>query len=220
MRFEKVCKFCYRSSDHKKNPTYTPVEPKVEKCPVCHNVWESQVICFSENGNLPIRPRPNIPSQSPTYKLCRENMSKKKCPRGPECSFAHSDAELRYWFHDRVASNPRLKPPDHVKATHFKLCHSVLEEAYGYCKYGTFCSFPHSKEELELWNSYGTSKLRKLRKNSSTANVTRPRPKQSSPPQKYILCKFYLKSNCKQGNRCYYAHSREELHAWNKELSW
>ena len=151
-------------------------------------------------------------------------MSKKKCSRGPECSFAHSDAELRYWFHERVASNPRLKPPDHVKATHFKLCNSVLEEAYSYCKYGTFCSFPHSKEELESWNSYGkevsrTSKPRKLRKKSSTANVIRPRPKLSSPPQKYILCAFYSKSNhCKQGNRCHYAHSIEELHTWNREL--
>ena len=111
---------------------------------------------------------------------------------------------------------PRLKPPEHVKTFHFELCKSVLEEACGYCKYGGNCSYPHSEEELKLWTDY-----RKQSRRSSHSPHTpgiRPKPKLSSPSSKYTLCKYYSKSKCTQGKKCPFAHSKQELAAWNDRL--
>jgi hypothetical protein len=229
MRFEEVCKICYSSSSHRPLPVFTPKDPKTSKCPVGRHNWNPQVICFSEGLNFPIRPRPSIPPQTPGYKLCT---NKKKCPRGLECSFAHSDAELRYWFHDRVANEPRQKPPDHVRAVNFHLCNSVSLEKYGFCSYGTNCSYPHSERELQLWNAYRDAKVKKSpdpsklhqdpspSATSSAAHVIRPKPKLCPTPQKYDRCKYFYMSSCMRGNECHFAHSEEELFAWNEGLQW
>ncbi len=45
-----------------------------------------------------------------------------------------------------------------------------------------------------------------------TPDMPRPKPETSN---KYVMCIYFFKGGCRNGDNCTYAHSEEELRQWN-----
>ena len=158
-----VCKICFNSSSHKLNPILTPFSKTTydtsigqQTCPVCRLEWAPIRIC-REPPNLrwtKLRPRPRIQATI-DYQMCKNFSSKVECPKGQDCTFAHSQAELSSWNRERQ-NEPRPAPPI-TGSYQYQLCKHMLNT--GTCPYGQRCTFAHSNEELEGWLKHqaGTS---------------------------------------------------------------
>ena len=149
-----VCKICFNSSSHKPSPILTPFNKTTydaatqqQTCPVCRQEWAPIRICREPNQRwLRIRPRPKIPSNI-DFQMCKNVNSKMECPKGQDCSFAHSQAELASWNRERQ-NEPR--PAPQISGPYqYQLCKHMLNT--GTCPYGQRCTFAHSDEELEGW---------------------------------------------------------------------
>ena len=145
-----VCKICYASSNHKAVPTLTP-ESKVlneGKCSVCRQGWAPiRVAKDSSLGGkwVRIRPRPKI-GPSTEFQLCKNIQgSRGECPRGLDCSYAHSPVELNQWNLERK-HEPRPAP---FISGQYQLCKHI--QGGGACPYGQRCTFAHTEEEFQEW---------------------------------------------------------------------
>ena len=149
-----VCKICYNSSSHKPTPILTPfsrtsydASTGKQTCPVCRQEWAPIRICREHNHRwLRIRPRPKIPNTI-DFQMCKTVSSKLDCPKGHDCSFAHSQFELASWNRER--QNEPRPAPQIPGPYQFQLCKHMLNT--GTCPYGQRCTFAHSNEELEGW---------------------------------------------------------------------
>lgn len=150
-----VCQICYRSTSHKANPTLTleskstyDASTKKKKCNVCRQGWAPiKIAKDSASGRcVEIRIRPKIPPNI-DYQLCKNCQSKIECPKGLECSFAHSKAELAIWNAERQ-TEPRPAPPINGPYQ-YQLCKHMINT--GNCPYGQRCTFAHSEEEWKQW---------------------------------------------------------------------
>ena len=150
-----VCKICYNSSSHKANPILTSfgrttydASTGQQTCPVCRQEWAPIRICREPPNPrwMKIRPRPRIPATI-DYQMCKNVNSKVECPKGQDCSFAHSQAELSSWNRDR--QNEPRPAPQITGPYQYQLCKHMLNT--GTCPYGQRCTFAHSDEELEGW---------------------------------------------------------------------
>ena len=150
-----VCKICYNSSSHKANPILTPFSrttydatTRQQTCPVCRQEWAPIRICREPPNPrwMKIRPRPKIPATI-DYQMCKNVNSKVECPKGQDCSFAHSQAELSSWNRER--QNEPRPAPQITGPYQYQLCKHMLNT--GTCPYGQRCTFAHSDEELEGW---------------------------------------------------------------------
>ena len=152
-----VCKICFRSTSHKPNPTLTPeskasVDPggKRKKCSACHQEW-APIRVAKELGGGPtkwvrIRPRPKIPA-SIDFQICKNIQGKVECPKGQDCSYAHSRIELQLWNKDR---DKEPRPAPHINGPYqYTLCKHMINA--GACPYTQRCTFAHSEEELASW---------------------------------------------------------------------
>ena len=155
-----VCKICYASTSHKANPTLTPeskatYDPvqKKRKCTICRQEWAPIRVAkeFSTGKWVRIRIRPKIPSNI-DYQLCKNFQSRVECPKGQECSFAHSKAELAIWNSERQ-NEPRPAPPINGPYQ-YQLCKHMLNT--GNCPYGQRCTFAHTEEERKHWLRHQT----------------------------------------------------------------
>ena len=151
-----VCKICYNSSSHKANPILTPFSrttydaaTRLQTCPVCRQEWAPIRICREPPISprwMKIRPRPKIPATI-DFQMCKNVNSKIECPKGQDCSFAHSQAELTSWNRER--QNEPRPAPQITGPYQYQLCKHMLNT--GTCPYGQRCTFAHSDEELEGW---------------------------------------------------------------------
>lgn len=149
-----VCKICYNSSSHKPNPILTPYSrtsydpnTRQQTCPVCRQEWAPIRICKEHNQRwMKIRPRPKIPPNI-DFQMCKNANSKIECPKGQDCTFAHSQAELASWNRER--QNEPRPAPQIPGPYQFQLCKHMLNT--GTCPYGQRCTFAHSDDELEGW---------------------------------------------------------------------
>ena len=154
-----VCKICFGSTSHKANPTLTPeskatfdVSTEKRKCSVCRQEW-APIRVAKEIGQgvgahrwVRIRPKPKIPANI-DFQICKNVQSRTECPKGQECSYAHSRAELLSWNKERQ-DEPR--PAPHINGPYqYQLCKHMLNS--GACPYGQRCTFAHSDEELRSW---------------------------------------------------------------------
>ena len=92
-----------------------------------------------------IRRRPPIPRYT-KYERCPNRVP---CPRGSNCTFAHSEEELHHWFRNRLEEEPRLQPSKGARPP-YQMCKNVQDT--GYCSFDVRCNFPHSRKELEAWS--------------------------------------------------------------------
>lgn len=149
-----VCTICYNSSSHKPTPILTPfsrtsydVNTRKHMCPVCRQEWVPIRIVREQNQRwIKIRPRPKI-SANIDFQMCKSVNSKVECQKGPDCTFAHSHAELASWNRER--QNEPRPAPQIPGPYQFQLCKHMLNT--GNCPYGQRCTFAHSDEELEGW---------------------------------------------------------------------
>ena len=150
-----VCQICYRSTSHKASPTLTPESKatydtgtKKKKCTVCRQGWAPiRIGKDTATGKwAEIRTRPKIPLNI-DYQLCKSCQSRVECPKGLECSFAHSKIELTIWNAERQ-SEPRPAPPINGPYQ-YQLCKHILNT--GSCPFGQRCTFAHSEEERTQW---------------------------------------------------------------------
>ena len=176
------------------------------------------------DSNTSIRPPPTRVMCA--FQLCKYLRSG-VCPRGVECPFAHSTAELRAWSKARrkqrqmtaktimndlsqstektegesTMSTPKKVRPPPVGLTMMPQLCSYFTESH--CEKGYFCSFAHSVEELRAWE---TARQR--------GHITRPYPRHVQGPM--ILCKDGI-DLCPQGSMCPQAHSEAELESWHAQ---
>lgn len=155
MEPREVCKICYNSTSHKPTPTLT-YEPKNEEdedtgevtCSVCHQRW-APIRVAKELGSsrwVRIRPRPKLQIHI-DFMMCKNVKIRNECPKGQECSFAHSQAELWAWNQERQ-KEPR--PAPHINGSYqYQLCKYISKS--GNCPYGVKCTFAHNEEELQSW---------------------------------------------------------------------
>ena len=145
-----VCKICYASSNHKAVPTLTP-ESKVlneGKCSVCRQGWAP--IRVAKDPSLGgkwvrIRPRPKI-GPSTEFQVCKNIQGNRgECPRGLDCSYAHSRVELNQWNLERK-QEPRPAP---FISGQYQICKHI--QGGGPCPYGQRCTFAHTEEEFQEW---------------------------------------------------------------------
>ena len=98
--------------------------------------------------------------RGPPYYLCGDMKYKGECPRGNECTFAHSLEEKKRWVMDfgRVESKAMYdedvcRPMPDVNSfnfDHFTMCFNFDCEQG--CSYGLNCNFAHTDRELDDWN--------------------------------------------------------------------
>ena len=129
-----VCKICFAWKEHEHQPilmpeskaVYNPRE-KIKTCPVCNHDWSSIRVAREINGLtrsrwVRLRNRPPIPTEV-DYKLCK-NLP--KCPKGQQCTHAHSQTELLAWVKQRAEQEPRPPPqlptPANNGPRHYQLC--------------------------------------------------------------------------------------------------
>ena len=153
-----VCRICFGSTSRKPNPTLTPeskaifdVSTKKKKCSACRQEWVPIKVA-KEIGQgvgadrwVRIRPKPKIPANV-DFQICNKVQSKTECPRGQDCSYAHSEVELLSWNKEQQ-NEPRPAP----HSGPYQLCKRMQNT--GKCQYGQRCNFAHSGEELRLWLS-------------------------------------------------------------------
>jgi ssDNA-binding Zn-finger/Zn-ribbon topoisomerase 1 len=160
-------------------------------------------------GDQHIRPRPEFIPPGRKYGMCGNLPN---CRKADQCTFAHSEAEMRAWNEElamtrsteHVPTRVRCRPmPKGVKPSkgEFMMCDNFPD-----CKEGEACTFSHSEEERYEWNW-------QLRKE---LNI-RKRPTRTPHGEKFKLCANL--PNCPKGDLCTFAHSEAEEHAWNKELA-
>lgn len=155
MEPREVCKICYNSTSHKPTPTLTYErngsgdEDSGEKnCPLCHQEW-APIRVAKELGSsrwVRIRPRPKLQNHI-DFMMCKNLKTRNECPKGQDCSFAHSQAELWAWNQERQ-KEPR--PAPHINGAYqYQLCKYISKS--GNCPYGIKCTFAHNEEELQSW---------------------------------------------------------------------
>ncbi len=151
-----VCKICYNSTSHKATPTltYEPKDESVEEetgpkiCSVCRQEWAPIRVAkeLSSSRWVRIRPRPKLQIHI-DFMLCKNLKNRNECPRGQDCSYAHSKAELWAWNQERQ-KEPR--PAPHINGSYqYQLCKYMTKS--GNCPYGIKCTFAHNDEELQCW---------------------------------------------------------------------
>ena len=155
MEPREVCKICYNSTSHKPTPTLT-YEPKQSSeddsgpktCGVCHQEW-APIRVAKELGSsrwVRIRPRPKLQIHI-DFMMCKNLKNRNECPKGQDCSYAHSQAELWAWNQERQ-KEPR--PAPHINGSYqYQLCKYISKS--GNCPYGVKCTFAHNEEELQAW---------------------------------------------------------------------
>lgn len=155
MEPREVCKICYNSTSHKPSPTLTH-EPKdssdeesgSKTCSVCHQEW-APIRVAKELGSsrwVRIRPRPKLHIHI-DFMMCKNLKNRNECPKGQDCSYAHSQAELWAWNQERQ-KEPR--PAPHINGSYqYQLCKYISKS--GNCPYGVKCTFAHNEEELQSW---------------------------------------------------------------------
>ena len=106
-----------------------------------------------------------------------------------------------------------------LSSTAYKLCKHIRNN--GKCKLGNRCVFAHNVKELNAWNK----QLGREIDNTPVPNAIFARhapryaPPVSKPPGgKFRLCKHARgpRRNCKMGEKCFFAHSKEELELWKQ----
>ena len=160
------------------------------------------------------------------FKLCKfpepdEGEPRTVC-RGFDCRFAHSEEELRIWKREEWGRKERRHLHVHVLSmsasinshlsTHSRV--RILQEnsRLALCSYlpkcrrGNCCYYAHSNEELRSWWTEVSGMIREYQ------------PKY----HRLQLCTVVKESEatrvCRNGGKCKYAHSQEELSVWEKSL--
>ncbi len=252
---KEVCKICYNSTSHKPSPTLT-YEPKEDSsgesngkkkiCTVCRQEWAPIRVAMELGSSrwVRIRPRPKLQMHI-DFMICKNVNNRNDCPRGHDCSFAHSRAELWAWNQERQ-KEPRPAPT--INGSYlYQMCKYMTKS--GSCPYGAKCTFAHSEEELSSWlkvqerhtnslvqfkgNKYkqyavGGSRGRSTsrdRSNPPPSNhhhkpvgarrPTRPRPSVSVPTYGYRLC-----LHVQNGRRCLYGDYCTFAHSQNELEEW
>lgn len=152
-----MCKICFGSTSHKPNPLLTPeskaklnVSTEKKECSVCCQEWVPIRVAKEIGAGVGadkwvrIRPKPQNPAII-EFRICESLQSRTECPKGHDCLYAHSRAELLSW-NAKQHNEPR--PAPHSGA--YQLCKRMRNT--GMCRYGQQCKFAHSEEELRSWS--------------------------------------------------------------------
>ena len=178
------------------------------------NIWNQER--WKEPRQIPLSP-------SNQYQMCKHVITTGSCPYGQRCSFAHSDDELKNWMKSTSSSSTGTRPPPPQTTNN----HLIGENASYFCKVcNIFCSGQRQYNDHLSGQKHRQSvaaaqsqpiPYSSVTKVSSKPPLIRKRPNRL-PVNGYRLCiSTYQHRKCYYGNRCTFAHSEEELKAWNEQ---
>lgn len=182
------------------------------ECSFAHSKTELAVW----NSERQLEPRPAPPISGPyQYQLCKHKMNTGSCPYGQRCTFAHTEEELRQWLRvqAREVSAATYVPQEIVR---------VNELECSVC--GLTCT---SAKQLE--DHFAGSRHHKQTMNKPPGQYTVPfraplsnfrrRPTLAFPINGYKMCLHVNAGRrCVYGDFCTFAHTPQELEAWNQQL--
>eukprot|EP00800_Vazella_pourtalesii_P019994 TRINITY_DN6949_c0_g1_i1.p1 TRINITY_DN6949_c0_g1~~TRINITY_DN6949_c0_g1_i1.p1 ORF type:complete len:1367 (+),score=225.16 TRINITY_DN6949_c0_g1_i1:38-4138(+) len=200
-----VCKTCFNVSRHKKEPNRVMKQTE-GCCSVCKFKWESCVVARSMTDKMwyEIRPRP---AKSENV-LCTAMMKSNNCNKGPKCLKPHNPLEKELWGSDQKAAAMEEREIN-KQMFQCRVCNSTFIAKHQHDQH--FASQGHLRrtEEYRLPPHVGSSLTFRF-----------PLTKRPTLPIRvphYSLCK-YSHNKCLSKN-CQYAHSNEELRAWEEALA-
>lgn len=128
-----------------------------------------------------------------------------------------------------IDANTPIRPPPKSVMCAFQLCKYLRS---GVCPRGVDCPFAHGTTELRTWSKARRKQRQMAAKtimNDLSAQSTeetegdpsKSAPKKVRPPPVGLtmmpqLCSYFTESHCSKGYFCSFAHSVEELRAWEK----
>ena len=200
-----VCKTCFNVSRHKKE-TNLVMEQTNGSCSVCKFKWESCNVARSMTDMkwYEIRPRPTKSENV----LCTAMMKSSNCNKGPRCPKPHNQLEKELWASDQKAAAMEEREIN-KQMFQCRVCNSTFFTKHQHDQH--FASKGHSKrtDEYRLLPSVGSSLIFRY--------PLMKRPILPILVPHYNLCK-YPHNKC-QSKNCQYAHSNEELRAWEEALA-
>ena len=172
-------------------------------CKTCRKKWNSINVAFSVSDNTwhQIRLRPN------KYKtdICRAVINNKQCPTGKDCKFPHNYLEKDAW---EIATENIFVKKDKYFCFVCNLTFQQQKELNVHMN-----SLEHGKcaEKKRLLAKVGSS--------TEFRGLVRDRPNLATSSDEYQLCSEVTKgTKCRFRNVCKFAHSIEEMVAWNEAL--
>ena len=194
----RVCSHCFEETKDLSNPTHS-IEHINRVSHTCKDVWDCISVAYSHQDKkwYQIRER-TLKSKS---NICSAIASKKNCPKGQSCVHAHNHLEKAAWDSEkgeRLMNKPKF---------------------YCYvCKLNFDSSMDVGIHMHSIEHSRTTDKM-KLLPNAGSSCPIRERPNLSIYTAEHLMCEEIAKGKrCISHNACEYAHSEEELAAWNEAL--
>eukprot|EP00929_Paragymnodinium_shiwhaense_P083467 TRINITY_DN444_c0_g1_i1.p1 TRINITY_DN444_c0_g1~~TRINITY_DN444_c0_g1_i1.p1 ORF type:complete len:865 (-),score=201.22 TRINITY_DN444_c0_g1_i1:286-2880(-) len=161
---------------------------------------------------------------------CKFMLQSGSCKKGDDCLFAHNDSELESstrseestskWRPSKTASwaEPPQQPMHRFPDGNLPKKRCRFMQKLGYCKNGDACTFAHNDAELNPsspeWEQHarGSEAPPPADAVADTAAAQQGLNRFDGGMQPTVRCKFFAASgSCKNGARCRFAHSDEEL---------
>ena len=193
--------------------------PRGQDCSYAH--YRVELAVWNAERKLEPRPAPPITGPYYVYQLCKHIQSVGRCPYGQRCTFAHSEEEYREWI--RSASPMNTQPPPVPAALPAGI--TTAGVSFFKCE---MCSLAcTSRKQLEDHYSGGKHRDRLVQLHSTELPsgplqkpLIRRRPLLSFQITGFKMCMHVQASRrCVYGDFCTFAHSNEELQAWNRALA-
>ena len=201
----KVCKSCFNVSRHQVTPKLVFEKDKTSDgfCPKCKFNWQYCNVARSMTDMLwyEIRPRPEKSESS----LCLAMQKGNTCNKGPRCLKPHNPLEKEIWESERKAKAIEQRELD--KMFQCRVCYSRFSTKHQHDQHMGSEGHQKKTEELRLLPSAGSSLEFKF--------PLHKRPVLPIHVPKYRMCVHKNSNKCKSKN-CQFAHSMEELRAWEE----
>ena len=203
----KVCKSCFNVSRHQLTPKLVFEKDKTSDgfCPKCKFNWQSCNVARSMTELLwyEIRPRPDKSESS----LCVPMQKGNTCNKGPRCLKPHNSLEKEIWESERKAK--AMEQRELEKLFQCRICNSRFTTKHQHDQHMGSEGHKKKAEELRLLPTAGSSlDFKSLHK----------RPNLPVHVPHYKMCEHKNLNKCK-AKSCPFAHSMEELRAWEEALA-
>ena len=203
-----VCKTCFNVSRHQVKPKLVFEKDQTSDgfCPKCKFNWQDCNVARSMTDMLwyEIRARPEKSESS----LCVPMQKGNTCNKGPRCLKPHNSLEKEIWESERKASAIERRELD--KMFQCRVCNSRFSTKHKHDQHMRSEGHQKKAEELRLPPSVGSSLEFK--------SPLHKRPVLPVHVPHYKMCVHKSSNKCKSKN-CQFAHSMEELRAWEEALA-
>ena len=208
-KLQAVCSFCFLSSTNRSQPRISTEHCKSHServCKRCRKKWSSINVTQTPHDNTWYHIRA-VPNKHKTN-LCRAILNGKQCLAGVDCKFPHNLIEKEVW--ESATESSAAAPSAREKFYCFvcKLSFQTQSQLNGHMG-----SSEHARSAVKM------GVLPSVGSNKEFKGTVRDRPRLSLDEDEYQMCEDVAKGvRCKFKNACKYAHSREEMAAWNDAL--